>query len=214
MMDSAELWIVAGPNGAGKSTLVNRAPLVEMLGNAQLLNADDRTLEKLRKLGYGGFEEAPSSILEATFVSAAKEVEAELPSQLQLGHKVCVETVLSTERYKPVVEAVRAGGGFVGLIYVGIRSPDLLAARIAARVRRGGHDVPHDRLAPRWKRSIELLPWFVAHSDVCWVYDNTDTSECVPPLLIAQGTCGEMTIHDRNAIPEITAALAALEVKE
>lgn len=214
MMQSAALWIVAGPNGAGKSTLVNRAPLVDMLENAQLLNADDRTLEKLRKLGYGGFEEAPNSVLEATFVSAAKEVESELPIQLQLGHKVCVETVLSTEKYKAVVEMVRAGGGFVGLIYVGIRSPELLAARIAARVRRGGHDVPLDRLAPRWKRSIELLPWFVAHSDACWIYDNTNAAESVPPVLIAQGTRGRVRISDRNAIPEITNALVCLEVKE
>lgn len=214
MLESAELWIVAGPNGAGKSTLVNRGPLVGLLENAQFLNADDRTLEKLHKLGYSGFEEAPSSVLEATFVSAAKEVEAELPSQLELGHKVCVETVLSTEKYKPVVEMVRAGGGFVGLIYVGIRSPELLVARIAARVRRGGHDVPIDRLAPRWKRSIELLPWFAAHSDVCWIYDNTETSESVPPLLIARGTRGRVTFSNRNAIPEITNALAHLEAKE
>ena len=214
MMESAELWIVAGPNGAGKSTLVNRAPFVEMLGNAQLLNADDRTLEKLRKLGYGGFEEAPNSILEATFVSAAQEVEAELPSQLELGHKVCVETVLSTEKYKPVVEMVRAGGGFVGLIYVGIRSPDLLAARIAARVNRGGHDVPLDRLAPRWKRSIELLPWFVTHADVVWVYDNSNASESVPPVLLALGIRGKVKILNRDAIPEITNALAHLEAKE
>lgn len=138
MIELAELWIVAGPNGAEKSTLVNQGPLVELLENAQFLNADDRTVEKLRKLGYGGFEDTPNSILEATFASAAKEVEAELPSQLQLGHKVCVETILSTESTSRSSRWFEPGGGFVGLIYVGIRSPDLLVARIAARVRRGG----------------------------------------------------------------------------
>lgn len=212
MFDSAELWIVAGPNGAGKTTLVQWGPLAGLLNNALMLNADDRTLEKLRKLGYHGFEDAPESILEASFITAANEVEAELPNQLQLGHKVCVETVLSTEKYKSVVKTVHAGGGFVGLIYVGIRTPDLLVSRIAARVRRGGHGVPVDRLAARWKRSIELLPWFVAHADGIWVFDNSDSTESKPPALIAQGTLGKVTFHDRDAIPEITAALSHLSM--
>lgn len=214
MIDSAELWIVAGPNGAGKTTLVKEGPLAGLLNNALMLNADDRTLEKLRKLGYHGFEDAPGSVLEASFISAANEVEVELPHQLQLGHKVCVETVLSTEKYKPIVEEVCTGGGFVGLIYVGIRSPEVLISRIAARVRRGGHDVPLDRLATRWKRSIELLPWFVARADTVWVFDNTDSTESKPPVLIAQGSLGKVVIHNRQAIPEITNALAHLETKE
>lgn len=211
MMSSAELWIVAGPNGSGKTTLVKWGPLSGLLSNALILNADDRTLEKLRKLGYHGFDDAPAPVLEASFVSAANEVEAELPHQLELGHKVCVETVLSTEKYKPVVEAVRAGGGFVGLIYVGIRSPELLGPRIAARVRRGGHDVPANRLAARWSRSIELLPWFVARADVAWVFDNSDSTESQPPALIARGTRGKVIVQDRNAIPEITSALSCLQ---
>ena len=213
MIQSAELWIVAGPNGAGKTTLVSRGPLAMLLENALMLNADDLTLEKLRKLGYHGFEDVPASVLEATFISAAIEVEVELPQQLQLGHKVCVETVLSTDKYKPVVEFVRAGDGFVGLIYVGIRSPEILISRIASRVLRGGHDVPKDRIAARWKRSIELLPWFVAHADSIWIYDNTDANESVPPILIAEGTHGKVTFHDRNASPEITDGLSHIQME-
>ena len=213
MMQAAELWIVAGPNGAGKTTLVNRGALANLLSNALMLNADDRTLDKLRKLGYRGFEDVPSSILEAAFISAATEVEAELPHQLQLGHKVCVETVLSTDKYKQVVEDVRIGCGFVGLIYVGIRSPEILYSRIASRVLRGGHDVPKDRVAIRWKRSIELIPWFVAHADSIWIYNNTDANEFVPPTLIAEGCRGKVKIYDRDAIPEITNALSHIQTE-
>ncbi|MFM9964739.1 MAG: zeta toxin family protein [Planctomycetaceae bacterium] len=148
MSPRPELWIVAGPNGAGKTTLTQRRPLSELLEGTIQLNADDKTLAELWKQGFRGFADAPAKALQEAFVNAANEVTEELQQHLRLGHKVCVETVLSTEKYKSIVTDVRQAGGFFGLIYVGLKSPNLSAGRIQTRVALGGHDVPRSSCRP------------------------------------------------------------------
>lgn len=213
MNQRPQLWIVAGPNGAGKTTLTQRRPLSELLKDTIQLNADDKTLAELWKRGFQGFADTPPDVLQEVFINAANEVTDELQQHLRLGHSVCVETVLSTEKYKSIVTDVRQMGGFFGLIYVGLKSPKLSAGRIQTRVALGGHDVPVDRLAARWERSIQLLPWFVAQSHRCWILDNTNSDPERSALLIAEGTHGIVTIHNREAIPEITDALSHLSTE-
>lgn len=214
MSQRPQLWIVAGPNGAGKTTLTQRRPLSDLLEGTIQLNADDKTLAELWRRGFRGFADAPPEILQQVFINAANEVTDELQEHLRQGHKVCVETVLSTEKYKSIVTDVRQAGGFVGLIYVGLKSPNLSAGRIQTRVALGGHDVPTDRLTTRWQRSIQLLPWFVAQSHRCWILDNTNSDLDRSAVLIAEGTHGIVTFHDRDAIPEITAVLAPLSTEK
>ncbi len=177
------------------------------------MNADDKTLAELWKRGYHGFADTPPEVLQEVFINAANEVTEELQEHLRVGRKVCVETVLSTDKYKSIVTEVRQAGGFVGLIYVGLQSPVLSARRIETRVGLGGHDVPQDRLNARWHRSIQFLPWFVAQSDRCWILDNTNSDPERSAVLIAEGTHGIVTFHDRDAIPEITAALSSLSTE-
>ncbi|MCX7419767.1 MAG: hypothetical protein NT013_09555 [Planctomycetia bacterium] len=204
---------MAGPNGAGKTTLTQRRPISELLADSVLLNADDKTLAELWKRGYQGFADAPHEVQQEVFINAANEVTEELKEHLRLGHKVCVETVLSTEKYKSIVTEVRQAGGFVGLIYVGLKSPDLSSRRIETRVALGGHDVPKDRLTARWHRSIQLLPWFVANAHRCWILDNTNSDSKRSAVLIAEGAHGKLTFHDRDAIPEITNALSHVQTE-
>lgn len=210
---ASELWLIAGPNGAGKTTLSQRDPFAKNLEECVFLNADDQTLQQIRQLGFDGFQDVPAEILEANFRAAANAVFDELVERLNDGQAVCIETVLSTEKFKPVVAELRSSGGHFAMIYVGLKSPELSAERIAKRVRQGGHDVPADRIAARWRRSIELLPWFAERANELIVFDNS-SSDRNRPVLIATGDEGRITFHDRNAIPEITNALAHLEAKE
>ena len=207
MSGTPEFWLVAGPNGAGKTTLTQREPIVDLLANTVLLNADDKTLEILLEQGFHGFADVPAEIANAAFIDAANHLVGELKKRLSQGQNVCVETVLSTEKYKTVVESVVREGGFFGLIYVALRNPELAIARIAARVRAGGHSVAIDRVVARWHRSIELLPWFVSRSHKFWVFDNSNEDMSLAPSVIAEGGCGIVKMHDRNAIPEITKSL-------
>jgi predicted ABC-type ATPase len=42
------------------------------------------------------------------------------------------------------------------------------------RVRKGGHDVPVDKITERWKRSLQQLPWFLDQADWALLFDNSE----------------------------------------
>jgi predicted ABC-type ATPase len=205
----SQLWLVAGPNGAGKTTLVRFGPLAEMLPRVRFFNPDDLTLELLRSQGMKDFTEANAYVLNRTFIQAAEKTFADTESLLRQGEAVCVETVLSTRKYRPLVEAVRAAGGSVFLIYVALRSPELARARVRDRVRLGGHDVPSEKIRERWRRSLEQLPWFAEQANRFWVFDNSDSNLEPPPLLLAEGADGICSLL-RPDSPEILSALESL----
>lgn len=185
-MNGPELWLIGGPNGAGKTTLCSAEEFQSQLEGVQLLNPDQVTLRLLRQRGFTSFAEAPPAVLRQANMEAADEVFRELVDGVANRRLVGVETVLSTDKYKSPVTAARALNGRFYLIYVSLASPALSLARVQQRVRQGGHDVPSDRLADRWRRSLELLPWFAAHADDFWVFDNSSSERCAP-ILLARG---------------------------
>ncbi|OAI55092.1 hypothetical protein AYO44_02835 [Planctomycetaceae bacterium SCGC AG-212-F19] len=209
-MAAPELWIVAGPNGAGKTTCVQKDPIAGLLPNVVFLNPDDRTLLKLRSTGYQGFADAPVAVQTRLFIESADEVYRELETMLTQGRAVGVETVLSSNKYVPLVDDVRARGGFVGLIYITLASPAIARERVAARVRRGGHGVPNEKIALRWQRSLDTLPWFAARASAFWVIDNSDSDPNMPPPLIASGKAGKLAFLADQSFPELRLALATL----
>jgi predicted ABC-type ATPase len=208
-----ELWIVAGPNGAGKTTCVQKAPIADLIPGVPFLNPDDRTLAKLRATGFQGFHDAPTDVQTRLFIESAEEVSAELTAAVSAGRAIGVETVLSSDKYRPLVEAVLGQGGFVGLIYIAVASAEIARERVAARIRRGGHGVPEAKIAERWQRSLDCLAWFAVRASAFWVVDNSDPSPDTPPRLIASGKAGRLEILADDAFPEMRAALAVLQYK-
>lgn len=206
----AELWIIAGPNGAGKTTLTQAAPLRALITGVRLLNPDDETLRRLHDRGFAGFDVAPIDLLRELYASAAEQVLGELTVGLSQGENVAVETVLSTEKYRPVVEHVLSSGGYVRLIYVALRSPELAVQRVGRRVRLGGHDVPPDKIRQRWYKSLAQLPWFLARADSAWVFDNSGEDPDSPPLLIAEKRGASVSMYEPQVIPAVTAAIQGL----
>ena len=205
-----QLWIVAGPNGAGKTTSVQKEPIASILPRVSFFNPDDRTLQKLRTAGFEGFADAPFEIQTRLFIESANEVFKELEIVLDSGQSVGVETVLSSEKYRPLVETVNERDGIFGLIYVALSSPEISKERIAARVKRGGHGVPEDKIALRWQRSLDYLPWFARRATAFWVVDNSDSNPAIAPKLLSSGKNGRLEFLASDAFPEMKAALASL----
>jgi len=186
------------------------APIIrELSSHVRFLNADDRTLEKLQSEGWSSFAVVPIQRLREIFIEAANEVFAETECALARDEAVGSETVLSTDKYRPLVERALAAAGAFFLIYVGLRDARISEERVALRVARGGHDVPSDRLEARWKRSVENLGWYARRAKGFFVFDNSASIPGEPPRLIAEGGAGLLTIHDSGAIPQITASLTA-----
>ena len=210
MTTRPELWIVAGPNGAGKTTCVQAEPIRDILPQVRFLNPDDVTKQLLIAEGYTGFIDAPTDVQYRCFGLAATRVELELVEAISHGESVGVETVLSTDKYRQVVEQVRASGGLVNLIYVTVASPEISAARVAIRVTRGGHDVPPERIADRFRRSHTNLTWFAENADNFWVIDNSGDDPAVPPVLRAYGVGGKLAHLDPNAAAILITALGTI----
>lgn len=209
-MNVPELWIVAGPNGAGKTTSVQKEPISGWLPAVAFANPDDRTLAKLLAAGYAGFAYAPADVQTRLFLESADEVFAELEAAVHQNRAVGVETVLSSGKYRPLVERVLERAGIVGLIYVALSSPEISRQRIAARVQRGGHGVPDDKIPVRWQRSLDALAWFARRATTFWVVDNSDPDPAVPPRLLASGRKGVLEYLAVDAFPEMKAALAVV----
>jgi len=208
-MERAALWIIGGPNGAGKTTLASHPRFRRLLRGVRLLNPDELALEKLRATGRRGLHDATADELRRCFIEAAETIERELRAALAQREAIGVESVLSTRKYCPLVEEVAAAGGFFGLIYIALKNPELARERVARRVAQGGHDVPTEKLAARWSRSVENLGWFASRATRFWVVDNSDSTPGITPKLIAIGGAGRIETLDADAIPEITAGLRA-----
>ena len=140
--------------------------------------------------GYGGFADAPEQCQRESFLAAAETVGSAIQTAIGRGEAVGVETVLSTGKYRVPVELVRSLDGFVGLIYVALASPELACARVARRVRTGGHDVPSEKVRARWHRSLANLTWFATRASAFWIFNNSDEDPDLPPQLVATGTGG------------------------
>ncbi len=209
-MARPEFWIVAGPNGAGKTTLVQAQPIASLLPRVKFHNPDDIARGLLVQRDYAGFVDAPEQSKHEAFLAAANMVEAELQAGLHRGEAVGVETVLSSNKYRPLIEFVQKQGGFVGLIYVALASPELACLRVARRVRAGGHDVPTEKIHARWQRSLANLTWFAARASVFWVFDNSDENPGVPPLLVATGRRGAVDFLDASVSEALRLSLASL----
>lgn len=82
------------------------------------------------------------------------------------------ETTLSGYKTEATAKQVRDLGYHVRLFYVGLDTVEESLARIQNRVKRGGHNIPHDdvkrRFASRWEAVAKVLPY----CDEAEFYDN------------------------------------------
>lgn len=206
-MATAQLWLFAGPNGAGKTTFTKRPTFSRHISH--FLNADELTRKLLKEQGISTYAAASPDVLQRSNLAAAEKVFAEVLRLLDSGEAVAVETVLSTDKYRTVVEKLRRDGGIFNLIYVGLSSPELSKQRVAIRVARGGHPVPGEKLAGRWQRSLEHLPWFVSRADHFFIFDNSDSDPNREPVLVARegAASGRLRLLDREANPALVKTL-------
>jgi predicted ABC-type ATPase len=120
--------IIAGPNGAGKTTFA-REFLPREADLPTFINAD------LIAAGLSPFNP------DAAAFRAGRMMLKEIDRCAQVGESFAFETTLSGHTYLHRIEAWRAAGFVVKLIFLSLRSPEDAIARVAMRVRQGGHDV-------------------------------------------------------------------------
>lgn len=153
-----ELWLLVGGNGSGKSTFYDRFLKPK---NIPLINADNiaRTL----------WPAAP----EAHSYEAALIAGKERHRLVEEGHTFCFETVYSHPSKLDFVATAKAAGFRIHIFYFHLGDTGLHNARVASRVRAGGHDVPEGKVNSRVPRTFANIRDSVGLADELHLVDNS-----------------------------------------
>jgi predicted ABC-type ATPase len=160
------LAIIAGPNGSGKSTAFNRAGFKLQERKFWIINPDLLTVR---------LAEAEALSLTDANLAAVERIERWLFASIDVHQNIGVETVLSTDKYKRLVEFAKSKGFEFWLVYVALDSPERNIKRVAIRVAKGGHHVADEKIRDRYRRSLGNLKWFLDAADRAWIFDNSNS---------------------------------------
>jgi predicted ABC-type ATPase len=138
-------------------------------------------------------------------IAALNRIMAWLQASIRAYQTVGVETVLSTDKYRPLVLEAKNFGFETWLLYVTLKTAPMNVERVQLRVSQGGHAVDEERIRARRKRSFRQLPWFLDQADRALIFDNSGST----PRIIARKADGTIQI-DSDAPKEIVAAVEAL----
>ena len=134
----ANFYIIAGANGSGKSTISKVFLPAE---GVVYVNPDDIAREL-----------CPQSP-ESARIAAGREALRQVSDFLDRGVSFAVESTLSGSAYVKSIRRAKKLGYKTSIIYTFVDSPDVCIARIAARVRKGGHYIPDADVRRRYTRS-------------------------------------------------------------
>lgn len=134
----ARIYIIAGANGSGKSTISKVFLPAE---GVVYVNPDDIAKEL-----------CPQKPEEAR-IAAGREALRQVSYFLDKGVSFAVESTLSGSAYVKALCRAKELGYKTSIIYTFVDSPEVCIARIAARVRRGGHYIPDADVRRRYTRS-------------------------------------------------------------
>lgn len=178
-----ELFVIAGPNGAGKTTFAERF-LPKAVRGRQYLNAD--------KIAAGLSPFAP----ETQNVRAGRLLIERTRELVAAGADFGFETTLAGRGYAVNLRRWRSRGYRVSLYFLALDSADVAVARVAKRVREGGHDVPEEDVRRRFREGRRnFLGLYAPLADAWWLYDSSSP----PPGLIARSADGAVTVDDAEA---------------
>lgn len=164
--------VIAGPNGAGKSTMAPRL-LQEALAVSEFVNADPIAA------GLSAFR--PESVA----MAAGRVMLGRLKTLAAERVDFAFETTLASRSFAPWLRRVIESGYRVHLAFLSLPDAELAVARVAERVRQGGHGVPDDVVRRRFTAGIRnFFALYQRLADTWQVFDNSETSG---PRLIAFG---------------------------
>jgi len=168
---SKKIIIIAGPNGAGKTTFA-RSFLPQEAQCPRFINAD------LIAAGLSPF--AP----EAAAFKAGRLMLAEIAECVRRGDSFAFETTLAGLAYVGRVKQWRERGYHVSLFFLRLPDAEIAIARVAERVRQGGHDIPEAVIRRRFTAGLHNLEHAYQSAVDTWAtYDNVAER----PALLAWG---------------------------
>ena len=139
---SKKIIMIAGPNGAGKTTFA-RTFLPEEMDFHRFINAD------LIAAGLSPF--AP----EIAAIKAGRLLLEEIDACVRGGESFAFETTLSGLGYLRLIPQWQRKGYRVSLFFLALPDEGSAIARVAERVRHGGHSIPEAVIRRRFSKGLE-----------------------------------------------------------
>ena len=170
-MNGPKIVIIAGPNGAGKTTFA-RAFLPQEAQCPRFINAD------LIAAGLSPF--AP----EAAAIKAGRLMLQEIAACVARRESFAFETTMAGQVYLRHIEDWRQLGYYVSVVFLSLPTVEMAVARVAERVRQGGHDIPEHVIRRRFiSGRMNFDAQYRAAVDDWALYDNSGDE----PVLIEWG---------------------------
>lgn len=183
------LIVIAGPNGSGKTTITSRVLQHDWLEDSLYINPDN-----VAQHMFGDWNNQEAVLKAAQYCQEQRE------ECLKNKHSMIFETVMSTDEKINFIQRAKEAGFFIRLFFVGTSSPTINASRIAARVMKGGHDVPIAKIISRYAKSIINCGIASQYADRTYVYDNS--TDGVEAQLLFRMTDGKVFKEYVTDIPE------------
>jgi predicted ABC-type ATPase len=184
--------LLGGPNGAGKTTTA-RVLLPEFFELHPFLNADD--------IARGI---SPQNV-EAAALAAGRLLIEKMRAQVKAGSSFAVETTLSGKSYIPLLKSCKEDGWTISLYYFWLPTPEHSIARVANRVRQGGHSISDEVIFRRFRTGLwNMLHLYLPLADTAAIYDNSQRQRI---LIADRESGGQLVIHDQvrwSRIEELT----------
>ena len=160
-MKHSRCIIIAGPNGAGKTTFATEF-LPRKRGITRFVNAD------LIAAGLSPLAPARAQM------SAGRLFLREMDRYAAAREDFGFESTLSGRTYLSRIEQWKDRGYHIEIVFLWLPSAELAKARVAARVREGGHNVPAVDIVRRYQRGWENFERLYAGLADAWsVFDNS-----------------------------------------
>lgn len=156
------LVVLGGPNGAGKTTA---APLIlpQTLGIREFVNADE--------IARGLSPYNP----EGSAITAGRLMIARIRALARAGASFAFETTCAGRAHARLLRQCRSEGYRVVLVFLWLPSAEAALARVARRVREGGHDIPEEVVVRRYAAGLSnMRTLYMPLSDAGLIYDNSD----------------------------------------
>ncbi len=159
---SPRIYVLAGVNGAGKSSIGGAA--FRAFG-ADYFNPDEAARALIT--ANPGLDQTQANGL--AWRQGRELLERAIAGRLDFAF----ETTLGGNTIPRLLREAAAQGIEVRIWYAGLASVESHIARVRARVRRGGHDIPEEAIGRRYQHSRLNLIHLLPHLAELRVYDNS-----------------------------------------
>ena len=132
-----KVFVIGGPNGAGKTTAAVRL-VHDFLGLREYVNAD--------AIASGLSRYNPESVA----LQAGRSMLRRLAELVEERAHFAFEATLAARSFAPMLWKWQLQGYEVHLIFLWLGTPELALARVAERVRAGGHGLPEEIIRRRY----------------------------------------------------------------